>query len=58
MRGSSREPPWTSERAAWNGELVIECTSHRSPGTLSEPLWERRFPLRVPGLVAPNNVAP
>ena len=62
MRGSLREPLWTSGRAAWNGELVTECTSQRSPGTLSEtlsePLSECHFPLGVAGLVAPNSVAP
>ena len=48
------EEPRTSERTPCVGELVTECTSQRSPGTLSEPLSECHFPLRVAGLVAPN----
>ena len=41
----------TSERSSCVGEFVTECTSQRSPSTLSEtflePLSECQFPLRV-----------
>ena len=51
-----------SERTPRTEELVTECTSQRSPGTLSETLpralSERHFPLRAAGLVAPSRVAP
>ena len=61
LKAPLRGPPITSENTPCIGELVT-CTSQRSPGavseTLSEPLSERHFPLRVAGLVAPTRVAP
>ena len=48
----SERAPGDSERTPCIGELVTECTSQRSRGTLSEavsePLLECHFPLRVP----------
>ena len=43
LRGSEkfwplRDHPGTSEKTPRIGEPVAECTSQRSPGTLSEPL--------------------
>ena len=58
-RGSLRESlRGSSERTSFPGALVTECTSQRSPGTVSELLSECNFPLRAVGLVAPIRVAP